>query len=356
MSILIAILIFALIIFIHELGHFSAAKLFGMKVISFNMGMGPVLLKKRGKETVYQLKAIPFGGSCQLGEDLETTDDPRDFRNKPVWQRAIVIVAGAVMNLVLGFVLCLVIVMLQNLVGTTTIHSFDPKYETLSHHVLQPGDKIIAVNGTRTFTTLDIQYQLMNKAVKLSENDDRATYEITVIRGGERIVFPHVEFSARANNKGGMYITPELIWVGEKKGFLNVLSGAAMEAVSLSRVIFFTLADLMRGTFGLNDIAGPVGAVGAIGEVSSEGFSVSVREGIRSTLFMAALISVNVGIFNLLPIPALDGARLLFFGIEAIRRKPVKAEVENIIHFVGFAALMIFMVIITFTDIRSLVA
>ena len=354
MTIVIAILIFALIILIHEIGHFSAAKLFGMKVISFNMGIGPVLLKKRGKETVYQLKAIPFGGSCVLGEDLEPTDDPRDFRNKPVWQRMIVILAGAFMNLVLGFVLCLIIVSMDDLVGTTTIHSFTDKYETLSNQTLQAGDKIIAVNGMRIFTSADVNYQLMNGAVKMTEEKDRVIFEFTVIRNGQRIILDNVEFNARVNADGRSEIVPELIWLGNKKNFLNVISGSMLETFSYSRIIVLTLADMLRGTYGLNDIAGPVGAVSAIGEVSAVGFAQSIKAGLMMSLYIAAFISINVGIFNLLPIPALDGSRFLFFVIEAIRRKPVKAEVENAIHFVGLAALMLFMLFITVLDVQKL--
>jgi regulator of sigma E protease len=354
MTIIIAILIFALIILIHEIGHFSAAKLFDMKVISFNMGMGPVLLKKQGKETVYQLKAVPFGGSCVLGEDLEPTDDPRDFRNKPVWQRMIVILAGAFMNLVLGFVLCLIIVSMDDLVGTTTIHSFTDSYETFSNQSLQANDKIIAVNGMRIFTVQDVNYQLMNSASKLSEDANRAVFEFTVMRNGQRITLENVEFGARTNEDGGKSIAPEIIWLGEQKTVFNVISASMLETISYSRIIVLTLGDLIRGTYGLNDISGPVGVVNVIGQVSSTGFAQSIKAGLMMTLYIAAFISINVGIFNLLPVPALDGSRFLFFVIEAIRRKPVKAEVENMVHFVGLAALMVFMLFITVLDVRGL--
>jgi regulator of sigma E protease len=354
-SIIIAIFIFALIILIHEIGHFSAAKLFKMRVISFNMGMGPVLLRKRGKETVYQIKAIPFGGSVQLGEDDdEESTDPRAFRNKPVWQRTIVIMAGAVMNIVLGFALCLIIVSMNERVDTTQIRGF--REGAVSNQQLQTGDRITHINGMRIFTWADISYQLYNTVSKLDETTETATFDFIVSRNGERVHLDDVVFRALPLENGGAEIFLDFGLVWEDKTLYNVIFRAAKETISYSRLVIITLFDLIRGTYGLNDIAGPVGVVSAIGEVSSTGFAESFRAGIRMSLFMAALITVNVGIFNLLPIPALDGARIVFFLIEAIRRKPLKAEVEGMIHFVGFAALMLFMLLITVLDIGKLLS
>jgi len=355
MSIVIAIIIFALIILVHEIGHFSAAKLFDMKVFSFNLGMGPTLLKKRGKETVYQIKAIPFGGSVQLGEDIEETDDPRDFRNKPVWQRAIVILAGAFMNLVLGFILCIFIINMNNKekVDTTVIDSF--KNPAFSDRLLQAGDKITHINGMRIFAWADISYQFYNTSIKMSEDEIMAVFDFTVIRNGEKITLYDVPFYALEDTENGGKVIYLDFWMEFKyKTFLNVIERAGRETFSYSRLIIVTLFDMIRGTYGINEISGPVGVVSAIGEVSQKGFAESVMEGIRSSLFMAALITVNVGIFNLLPIPALDGARIVFFIIEAIRKKPLKAEVEGIIHFVGFALLMLFMLFITVLDVGKL--
>ncbi|MCL2077636.1 MAG: site-2 protease family protein [Oscillospiraceae bacterium] len=352
MSIVIAILIFCLIIIIHEIGHFSAAKLFKMRVYEFSLGLGPAIFKKRGKETVYSIKAIPFGGSVQLGEDFEKSDDPRDFRNKPVWQRMIVILAGAFMNLVLGFVLCLIIISMNEKVDTTTISGFWE--HALSQEYLQAGDEITHINGMRIFTFADINYQLFNTESKMTEEQDRAVFDFEIIRNGEKIRIDNVPFHARTLENGGKEIIMEFGIERVDKTVFNVIPRAAKETLSYSRLVIITLADLIRGTYGLNDISGPVGTVSVIGEVSSLGFAQSFAAGIRMSLFMAAFISINVGIFNLLPIPALDGSKFVFFVIEAIRRKPVKAEVEGIIHFVGFAALMAFMLLITVLDIRKL--
>jgi regulator of sigma E protease len=354
MSIVIAIIIFALIILVHEIGHFSAAKLFKMRVYEFSLGMGPRLFKKRGKETVYSIKAIPFGGSVQLGEDGEETDDPRAFKNKPVWQRTIVIMAGAIMNIVLGFILCIFIVNMNDKeqIDTTTIRGF--REGATSWHQLRSGDKITHINGMRIFTWMDISYQFINTETRMAEDDTMAAFNFTVVRDGEKLQLNNVLFQARDLENGGRAIFLDFGTEWEDKTFFNVISRAGRETFSLSRIVILTLFDLIRGTYGLNDIAGPVGVVSTIGEVSSESFEVSIAEGIRTSLFMAALISINVGIFNLLPIPALDGGRIVFFIIEAIRRKPIKQEVENTIHFIGFAALMLFMLLITVLDIGKL--
>jgi regulator of sigma E protease len=179
----------------------------------------------------------------------------------------------------------------------------------------------------------------------MMENEGIVVLDFTVLRNGERLHLENVPFLPRGMNT----IDFGVEWVN--KTFFNVIERAAKETVSLSRLVLITLFDLIRGVHGFNDIAGPVGVVTAIGEVSSVGFAESIMEGIRSSMFMAALISINVGIFNLLPIPALDGGKLVFFAFEAVRRKPVKAEIEGMVHFIGFAALMLLMVLITVLDI-----
>ncbi|MCL2018367.1 MAG: site-2 protease family protein [Oscillospiraceae bacterium] len=352
MSIVIAILIFALVILIHEIGHFSAAKLFKMRVYEFSLGMGPALIKKRVKETTYSIKAIPFGGSVQLGEDNEGSDDPLCFRNRPIWQRTIVIMAGAIMNIVLGFFLCLIIVMMYEKVDTNVIRGF--REGATSYQQLRTGDEIISINGMRIFTWADISYQFYNTELKLSDDADVAFFDFDVKRDNERLHLYNVPFRAEIREDGvsGIFVDFGIEFVD--KTFFNVIARAGKDTISFSRLILLTLFDMFKGTYRLNDISGPVGVVSAIGEVSSKGFKEGLIEGIRSSLIMAALITINVGIFNLLPIPALDGAKIVFFMIEAVRRKPIKAEIEGAIHFVGFAALMLFMLVITVLDIGKL--
>ncbi len=343
MTVLIGILFFCVIVIIHELGHFGAAKLFKMRVYEFSLGMGPVLLKTRKNGTQYSLKLLPIGGSVQLGED-EDSDDVNSFRNRPVWQRMIVMVAGAFMNLLLGFIICIFISISLNLIPTNIIHSFRP--DAVSNSVLQAGDEILAINGSGVLTSFELEYQFANTEVKLKDGEDTAYFDILVLRNGEKVLINDVTFNAVSNGNGGMIIYNDIIRLGLDKSFGTVISYSFKNTLSLGRLVLMSLRDLLRGTYGINDFSGPVGLVSEIHKVASIGIS--------QLLVMFALITVNVGIFNLLPIPALDGARILFFIIEAIRRKPIKAELEGFIHFVGFAAMMLLVVVVTFNDIRRL--
>jgi len=352
LSIVFAIIAFCVIIIVHEIGHYSAAKLFKMKVYEFSIGMGPRILKKQKGETLYSIKAFPIGGSVMLGEDIEPTEDPRDFRNKPIWQRMIVIAAGAILNFVLGFVLCIVM-SIVNPIGTMTVASFNEgSVSNTGTSALQVNDQIVSVNGMRTFIYSDISYKLLNSVSK-GDDENFAVYEFEVIRNGEKVKLPNVKFAAEPNERGGMsYVHDFKIFRAEKNVF-SVISYSFRSAVSQGRIIWLSLMDLIRGTYGLNELSGPIGIVATIDEIAKQ--APTFGEQMMVFISISAFISINVGVLNLLPIPALDGARLIFFVIEAIRRKPLKAEVEGVIHFVGFALLMLLMLVVTFNDIRKLI-
>lgn len=344
MTIVYAILAFCVMIFVHELGHFLVAKACKMRVDEFSLGMGPRILKHRGKETMYSLKLLPIGGSVQLGED-EETDDPRSFRNKPVWQRMLVMVAGAVMNLILGFVICVICVMMSSGVSTSVVGGFYDNSN--SSAALQEGDKIVAVNGLSIWSTTDISYALSNSVANKTDNNDYVTYDFVVIRDGQTVELPDVRFATRQAADGSESIYLDFFVIGEQKNFFNVISSSFNNACSYGRLVIMSLFDLIKGTYGLNDLSGPIGVVQTMSQVASID--------IKSLLSMIALITINLGIFNLLPIPALDGGRFVFLIIELIRRKPIKAEIEGMIHFVGFAALMLLMLVVTFNDVVKLV-
>ncbi|MDR0223202.1 MAG: site-2 protease family protein [Oscillospiraceae bacterium] len=351
-SVLTTLLVLGVIIFVHEIGHFSAARLFKMKVCEFNMGMGPALFKKRGKETVYSLRIFPIGGSCVLGEDENPGDDPREFRNRPVWQRMIVIVAGAALNLVLGFVFCVIIACSINMPSTTVGRFYDGAVSNTGSSALQEGDKIHSINGMRIFSYTDMSYKLGSSPSK-GGNEVLAVFEFVVIRDGEKITLPEVSFAAEPNERGGMAYRHDFAVYRIPKNFINVMSYSFHSAVSQGRIIWLSIMDLIKGTYGLNELSGPVGVAAVIDEVTSR--AETLRDRMFYIISLSALISINLGIVNLLPIPALDGARLIFFAVEAVRRKPLKAEVEGTIHFVGFALLMLLMLAVTFNDIRRLV-
>ena len=342
MQIVIAILAFCVIIIIHELGHFTAAKMCGIQVNEFALGMGPVIFRKKGKETEYVIRALPIGGSCSMEGESDDSDNPRAFNRKPVWQRMIVIVAGPIMNLVLGFIAALIYICTVANVGTTTVSTF-PNHSLCSQQ-LQVGDQIVSIENTHVWTTYDIQYKLQNNSGRTNSDGD-ILLDFKVKRDGQTLELNDVPFMVETDEDGnssiiyGFYVQPL------DRNFFNVIEYSGRETASISRMIIFTLADLFKGKYGLKDLSGPVGTVTVVSQ--------SVSYGLPSFMYMFAFITVNVGVFNLLPIPALDGCRFLFLTIEAIRRKPLKPQVEGIIHLVGFGLLL--MLVVTFGDISKLI-
>lgn len=352
MPIVLAILAFCLMIIIHEMGHFFAAKACGMKVSEFSLGMGPKLFKKQGKETIYTIKLLPLGGSVQLGED-EESDDPRSFRNKPVWQRMIVLAAGPIMNLILGIIICAVVIIISGIVITPEIAKFsgdDPS----SAKYLQEGDEIVSINGHSIWSSMDISYALQNKVMKATDDQEFMQYSFKVKRNGEIVNINDVNLAVAKAEDGSNRVVIDFVIRAYKIDFGNVVSYSFKEAASYGRLVWISLIDLIRGTYGLNDLSGPVGTVSVITQAASSG--ATFRENAVNFLSMIAFITINLGIFNLLPIPALDGSRIVFLIIELIRRKPMKPEHEGIVHFIGFAALMLLILVVTFKDIFTLVS
>ncbi|MBQ3842417.1 MAG: site-2 protease family protein [Ruminiclostridium sp.] len=348
LNILITILVFFSIILIHEMGHFLTAKAFRMRIYEFSIGMGPRLFSKRTKTTTWSFKLLPIGGAVQLGEDFESSD-PDDFRNKPVWQRMIVIVAGAVMNLILGFAVCAVSVGVGGDIATTKISYFHDT--AVSSQVMQLGDEIVEMSGMPVWTTMDISYFLQNKTARFDEQTSTAYFDMTVIRDGKRVSIT-VPFRAYAGEKPGSYhVIVDFKVYPQEKNPLTVTSAAGRMFLTESRLIWISLGDLLTGTYGLNDLSGPIGVVSTMATALDQSIKIMSFD---SFLLLVALITINLGIFNLLPVPALDGARFLFLLIEAIRRKPISAEKEGMVHFIGFAALMLLMLVVSYNDIVKL--
>lgn len=343
MQFVIAILAFCVIIIIHELGHFIAAKLCGVQVNEFSLGMGPVLLRKQGKETMYSLRAIPIGGFVSMEGENDASDNPRAFNRKPVWQRMIVILAGAIMNLVLGYFVSVGYVCAMDDVATTTISTF--RENSVSSQQLMLNDRIASIDGLPIFTSTDIIYKLQSGGT-VTDNGD-VEFDFVVERNGESVELENVQFELLRSENGINSIYFDFTVYPMDKNVGSVLSEGFRESLSTGRLVMLTLWDLVTGKYGLNDLSGPVGVVDVVSQTVEKGFF----EGLADFLYIVSLITINLGIFNLLPIPALDGGRFLFLVIEAIRRKPMKPEHEGIVHFVGFALLMILVVIVTFNDI-----
>lgn len=339
-SIISAVLIFCVIVVVHEFGHFIVARKCGIDVQEFAIGMGPVIFKKQGKHTLFTLRLLPLGGFCSMGED-EESDNENSFRNKSVWRRIAVIAAGAIMNLILGFILSLIIFLVAGKVTTTIIAEIVPS-SGCEAAGMAVGDRITKVNGLHIFTANDIIYEL--------RNDEDGVLDFVVERDGEKLTFNGVKFGLTVDEETGERVLNYDFKVYMKNMIAaELLPAAANKFMYYSRLILMSLRDLISGKYGLNNLQGPVGIVTVISESAQEsGFDIGYL------LDIAMLISVNVGIFNLLPLPALDGGRLVFLIIEAIRRKPIKAETEGMVHFAGFALLMLLMIIVTFNDVKNI--
>lgn len=343
-SIIAALLIFEIIIVIHELGHFIAAKLNGVKVNEFAIGMGPALFKKQKGETLYALRVFPIGGYCAMEGEDDSSKDSRAFNNKPVWRRIIIDVAGVVMNMILGFIVLIILTSTAGDITTRTISKFE---DNASSHAsgLEVGDKIIKMNGMRIFTAMDMSYQF--------QNDKDGLYDMVVMRKGEKVNLSNVDFRSGNKTHIDFWVQPQKRTVG------SVISESSRMLLTDARLIYISLADLVRGKYSVRDLSGPVGIVDSIGDViESERDETTGKidwSGLSQTLLnLSAFITINVGVFNLLPLPALDGGRLIFLIVEGIRRKPVKPEHEGMVHAIGLAALFLLMIIVTVSDVMKL--
>lgn len=335
LQILYTVLILSVLIFIHELGHFIAAKACGVRVTEFALGMGPAIWKKQGKETLYALRLFPIGGYCAMtGEDEDVPDDPRAMRNKPVWQRMIIVLSGALMNLLLGIILVTVTVCADP-IPSTTVAEFQ-KDAISQQHGLQVNDKIVAVNGDRISGFMDF-----NTTLSSLYNED--TVSLTVERDGQEIILQNVTFPTVAVDEE--LKTPKIDFkvFRAEKTFGTVAKNVISDTGSYLTVMYRSLRDMLTGRVSLKYVSGPIGISDAIGQAASYGWT--------SLLSLAALISINLFVMNLLPLPALDGGRFLCMLIEAIIRRPIPPKVEGLIHGIGLILLLGLTVVIAFKDI-----
>jgi regulator of sigma E protease len=327
-----AIIVFGLLIGVHEAGHLIAAKLNKVEVTEFAIGMGPKLFSFQGKETLYSLRLIPIGGYCKLTGEDEEIDSPVSFSAKKPLQRISILAAGAIMNLVLGFVALVILFAPNEKIVTTNVGAVLENAPAYTQG-LKAGDKIIKLNSTDVNINADLSFFLYRNGGK--------DINVTVERDGKKVVLnitPH-------QDNGSYYIgyTPVTI----ENNFWETLKYAYHYEIFTSKVVVLTLADMFTGAASVKDTSGPVGIVNEIGKAAQNGF--------RNVLYLLALISVNLGLFNLLPLPALDGGRILFVLIEFVFRRPVPQKYEAIVHAIGFLALLVLMVFVTFNDVFRLI-
>ena len=343
MNIVIAIIVFSLLILFHELGHFTLAKLNGIRVNEFSLGLGPTIVGFTKGETKYSLKLLPFGGACMMEGEDENSEDDRAFNKKSVWARISVVAAGPIFNFIMAFIFSF-IVMCAAGVDTATVSDVIDGYAA-QEAGLQGGDTIVKMDGKNINFYREISlYATFHEGEPVEivyERDDKE-YTTTL--------------TPKYDEESGRYLYG-FISSGsrEKTGFFENIKYAFCELGYYIDVTIQSLKMLLTGGAGVNDLSGPVGIVQNMGEVYEE----SVENGgyfiaLLNMMNWAIMLSANLGVMNLLPIPALDGGRLVFLIIEAIRRKPIPAEKEGIIHMVGILLLFGLMFVVMFNDIRKL--
>jgi len=299
---------------------------------------------------------VPFGGSVLMGEDEEAgSDNPRAFNNQKAWKRFCILIAGALVNLVCGVVIMGVIVGLSPAIYTSRVGVF--REEAISgQYGLEVGDQIVKVNGKRVFSAMDLDF--------LFARCRNGKADLTVKRGGKSIKLPAVELLkyTSSESKEPFYHYDFFPVKNESPGLGLRVKETLGESVSAVRMVWLSLLDMVTGKFRLRDISGPIGVVSILTDTAQEaqegaaGNDKAVAlEKLLTLLSLFALISINIGVMNLLPLPALDGGRLVFTAIEMVFRKPVPKKFEGYVHAAGFAALMIFMVVVSFSDIWALV-
>ena len=322
-----AIFVFLLVVLLHELGHFTVAKMVGIKVNEFSIGMGPKLLQKEKGDTQYTLRLLPIGGYVKMEGEDENSEDPRSFSKVSPLARIAVVAAGAFMNFVLAIIV-LTIVAFNTGVPTTTIGEIIQN-SPAEINGIEPGDRIVEINGTKISDWNDITNLVSN-----SNADEEL--EVKVLRNNIE-----QKLSVKPIIEDGRVIIG--IIPSYEKSFSSAIKGGIENTILFVNLMFDFLKMLFQGKVSTNDLSGPIGVISEIGQAASMGIS--------NVLFLLGFISVNLGFFNLLPIPALDGSRIVFLLIELVRGKPIDPDKENLIHTIGFVLLISLMLIVTYKDL-----
>lgn len=340
MSYILALIIFSAIVIFHELGHFLLAKWNGIEVIEFSLGMGPRLLSHVWGDTRYSLKLLPIGGSCQMVGEEEASDSAGAFGNKSVWARIAVVAAGPVFNFILAWVLALIIV---GSVGyDNTMVDIIPD-SAAAEAGMEDGDEIISINGSRTW--------LYREVSLYSSLHQGQTATVVFERNGEKQT---VVLTPKQSDTGAYLYGFSRTVQREKGGALETVGYSCAEIRYWLKATVESLKMLIGGQVRLEEMSGPVGIVSTIGDTYKESRVDGWYYVTMNMIMIAIFLSVNLGVMNLLPIPALDGGRLVFLILEAIRGKAIPQEKESMVHFTGFVLLMGLMAVILFSDLHKL--
>ena len=375
LSILAAILIFSILIFVHELGHFMAAKASGVQVNEFSMFMGPAIFKKQKGETLYSLRCIPIGGYCAMEGEDEDTDNPRSFQKAAWWKRLIILVAGAFMNFLIGFLMLMLFFSFEQEFVQPVIDSKEELCTIVYEDGLHVGDRLVKIDGYRVYTNSDAKLLLsladetadlvVKRDGKMIEFNDYKLDSIyfSVCKCGEKFFF-------NEEMRSKPYICPKcqtkmdlntveyqekygITFKSEKATFGGLIPYTWDNTRSLVQSVWMGLEMLITGRAGLKDMTGPVGIVQIMSDTATQ--SANFGQAVLSMLYLGGFIAINLGVMNLLPFPALDGGRcvglLLTTGIEKITKKKLDPKYEGYVHGAGMILLLLLMAVILFKDV-----
>ena len=348
--ILAAILVFGVLIAVHELGHFMAAKACGVRVNEFSIGMGPALWKKQKGETQYSLRLFPVGGFCAMEGEDEDSDDPTALNNQGFWAKLLIFAAGAAMNFIAGLLIILVLYADAQAFYVPVVAGFADGCPLESADGLQEGDRLLRIDGEKVYVYSDISLLMgLNKT---------GAFDLQIERNGEVITLRDFTMERReyTDQNGKAYTGYGLYFGAEEATLGRKLSYSWNNAMDFARLVRLSLQMLVTGQAGVKDLSGPVGIVSTMTQVGEQ--AATTRAAVENIAYLAALIAVNLAVMNLLPLPALDGGKIFFLVVNALCmltiRKKIPAKFESYVHLAGFALLMLLMLVITFQDVWKL--
>ncbi len=349
-----AIVIFGILITTHELGHFTAAKLCGVKVNEFAVGMGPAIIKKQKGETLYSLRIFPIGGFCAMEGEDEDSDDPRSFGAASGWRKFLILAAGAGMNFLTGVLILLCLNLPAQGFVMPTIAGFTEGFG-LEDCGLHPGDQVLAIDGHR-------MYQYGNLSQFLSRAGDTVEFKMKSEEGEVYTLSVYMPYQDRVNAEGQM-VHQRGLMIGTTilpATLGNKLMFTVWNSIDYVRSVWLALGDLITGRVGLRDLSGVVGITETIAQVGSDPeYSPNLLASVINVASLSALIAVNLAVMNLLPLPALDGGRIFFLLLNGILNvlfhRRIAAKYENWVHAAGLVALLVLMVVVTASDIGKII-
>lgn len=337
-TIVYAILIFVILILVHEAGHFFAAKACGVQVNEFALGLGPALFKKRIGETVYAIRVLPFGGQCVMEGEDENSSNPRAFTNASHWKRLIILVSGVLMNFLFGFIIFIILTAPGKQFVTTKIDYVYDKFT--GGDAIQHADRIVSIDGYRIYKSSDIIYAL--------EKSDDYFYDFVIERDGSKIHLNNLHVEPQPYEENGQTVFYYgFKYMLEDSNPITVVKQAWYDSINMIRLVFETLGMLFHGQVGFKDLSGPIGIVAVMSDTA--------QQSMYSFWYLSGFIAINLAVMNLLPIPALDGGRIFLIIIEMITRKKINQKFEGILNAAMLILLLCLMAAVAVKDVITLI-